>query len=121
MKFQECPVHNIKYNKETTKECPDCVEDERKATKVSPAQAGYYRAIIATKIEENKRVKETRDWLYEQVKFLRKSIAFLEARKRQLEEGIKMLERNIGLGIDIMENLEDDPKFIEASKNEDNT
>lgn len=89
--------------------------DKNKIERVYPAQSGYYKSLIAKKKEENGRLGETRDWLAEQVNFLRKSIAFLETRKRELEDGIKGLEKNIGVGISMMESLEE---FKELSKDD---
>ena len=82
---------------------------------ITPARAGYYKSLVAKKQEENSNLKENRGWLLEQVSFLRKSVAFLETRKRDLEDGIKNLEKQIRAGIGIMEQLEDNNHFEKLS------
>lgn len=78
---------------------------------VSPAQSGYYKSLIAKKHEENEQLKDTRGWLLEQISFLRKSVSFLELRKRELEDGIKKLEQQVRIGVDIIEKLEENNHF----------
>jgi hypothetical protein len=79
-------------------------------------QSEMYKALVAKKYEENESMKESRGWLMEQIAFLRKSIAFLEKRKRELEDGIAGLEKNIVLGVAMMQELEDSDNFQKMSK-----
>ncbi len=83
---------------------------------ILPAQAGYYKALVAKKYEENTGLKEQRGWLLEQVYFLRKAVKFLETRKKELEDGIYGLEKNITIGISIMEQLEENKEFQQLSE-----
>lgn len=73
---------------------------------VSPASSGYYKAIISRKQETNENLKGIQNYLLEQVRFLRKSVAFLEMRKRELEDGISGLEKNLHIGIQALEEAE---------------
>jgi hypothetical protein len=82
---------------------------------VAPAQSGYYRGLVAKKIEENSNLKEQRAWLLEQVYYLRKAVRFLESRKAVLETAISSMEKQINGGIEIIEQLEDNGKFTEVS------
>lgn len=89
---------------------------ENKAELVTTAQAGYYKSLIAKNEKESGDLKENRSWLIEQVSFLRKSVAFLETRKRDLEDGIKELEKQVYQGVGIMEQLEDNDHFEKLSE-----
>ena len=92
-------------------------EDKRKSvSKVGPAMSGYYKSLIAKKGIENNNLKEHRGWLMEQVSYLRKAVAFLELRKKELEDGIKGLEKNFVVGIDAMEQLEENQSFLQISE-----
>ncbi len=82
---------------------------------VHPGSSGYFKGLIARKSEENSNLKETRAWLLEQVYFLRRAISFLEARKKELETGVSMLEKNIFIGIEAMERLEKNENFTKVS------
>lgn len=76
---------------------------ESKSEKVATAQVGYYRSLIAQKYEENSSLRDRRDMLADQVKYLTKSIKFLELRKKELETGIEQMEKEIFSGIDALE------------------
>lgn len=89
---------------------------EQRANMITPAQAGYYKSLIAKKAEENIGLKEQRGWLLEQVYFLRKAVRFLENRKMELEKGVMMLEKNIEVGVEIMEQLEGNKDFQQLSE-----
>ena len=117
-KLAECEIHNVRYNTETTDSCPQCFAENAKKNgdKVIKARSGYFRSIIAKKEIENENLKEQRQWLMEQVYFLRKSVAFLEIRKRELEDGIKGMEKILGVGIQAVEQLEDSKEFIELTE-----
>lgn len=78
---------------------------------VGPERAGYYRQLIAKKHQENDNLKENRSWLLEQVYFLRKSVSFLENRKKELEYGISMMEKTIMTGIHAVENFNENEEF----------
>ena len=116
-KLAECEIHNVRWNTETADCCPECFADKSKAQdKVLNARSGYFRSIIAKKEVENENLKEQRQWLMEQVYFLRKSVAFLEIRKRELEDGIKGMEKVLGVGVLAVEQLEDFKQFIELTE-----
>lgn len=117
MKTNTCEIHKLQWNPDTSSRCPNCIaeEKERGNSLVGPAKAGYYKALVAQKVEENSTLKEQRGWLLEQVSFLRKTVAFLEARRRELENGISQLEKQVHIGISIMEQLEDNKEFEQVS------
>lgn len=82
--------------------------------KVAAPSASYFSSLVAKKHEENSNLKETRSWLMEQVHFLRKTIGFLEVRKRQLEDGIADLEKAIMNGVGTMVILEENEGFLKV-------
>lgn len=114
MKVSIETIENI-YSSETLEEYMGKYESTNEEI-VSPAKAGYYKGLVAKKAEENSNLKEQRAWLLEQVYFLRKTVNFLEFRKRELDDGIKSLEKNIFAGIGAMEQLEENENFTKLSK-----
>lgn len=88
--------------------------DADRSSVVTPVTAGYYRSLVVQKLDENNSLKGTREWLLEQVRFLRKAVKFLENRRNELEKGVSELENNVKVGIDIMEQLEDNEDFQKA-------
>ena len=82
-----------------------------KTSIVDATKADYYRSLLARKEEDKDNLQGTKGYLLEQVSFLRKSVAFLELRKRELEDGIKNLEKQVRVGIDAMQTLEDNNNF----------
>ncbi len=83
--------------------------------KVGPAQVGYYKGLVAKKAYENDNLKENRAWLMEQVSYLRKTVSFLEVRKKELEKGIESMEKTIYQGLESVEQLEENENFTKVS------
>ena len=111
-KLETCQKHDVKWNLETTDKCPECAsENEDHKDKVLFARSGYYKSLVARKEVENNNLSEQRKWLMEQVYFLRKSVAFLESRKRELEDGVKSLEKIINIGVTVVEKIEDSERL----------
>ncbi len=93
--------------------------EQRDALKIqTPTQSGFYKAVIAKKAIESSNLGEEIKWLLEKIKFLQKAVQFEEQRKIQLEEANAMLERNIKIGIKMMEEIENSKEFKKiAAKN----
>ena len=70
-----------------------------------PALNIYYENLVKKKLKENSNLKEVQNLLSSNIKFLRKSITFLEYRKLQLESNIEKLKKEIFIGIDIVQKL----------------
>lgn len=83
---------------------------------VNPAKAGYYKALIARKEEENENLKEHRGWLMEQVTFLKRAVQFLEIRKGELEDGIMEMEKQIIGGVEMIEQMDETENFQQLSE-----
>jgi hypothetical protein len=95
------------FRKEILNSIADTIDEGEKPARITEANTAYYRGLLAKKGVEGKNLKQARDYLMEQVTFLRKAVVFLETRKQELEAGIKGLEKNVSVGIDFMEELED--------------
>lgn len=91
-------------------------QEKRSAELVNPMRAGYYKALVASKAEENSNLKEQRAWLMEQVYFLKKAVSFLEGRKKELEKGTENLQQLIVGAIPAIEQLEENEGFKKLSQ-----
>lgn len=124
-KCQDCSAVFTSEKKKIDAVCSSCksihvslIKQEEKtvsAEVMAPAHSGYYKALVAKKVEENSGLKEQRGWLLEQVYYLRKAVSFLETRKNVLEKAVESLEKNINAGIGAMEQLEENENFTQIS------
>lgn len=62
--------------------------------------------LLAKKHGEFDDMTKTRDFLVDHVRFLRKAVKMLELRKKELEDGIALVERQLVFGISMVEDLQ---------------
>ena len=122
--LQNCELHKVKWNPQTIDECPECFAGkEDKKDKMMFARSAHYRELVRKKDNDDTNLNQQHQWLLEQIYFLRKAVAFLESRKRELENGVGDLEKIINIGVTVVERIEDSErlnKSVELLENERN-
>jgi len=83
---------------------------------ITEEDPAFFKPLLGQGEQADSQLKESRLWLLEQIYYLRKACRFFEARKEALEDACKRLERQVSLGIEVLEQLQDNKRFTKLSK-----